>query len=384
VFIAAAVNVLNVASLASAHASLQPVELSVLGQHVLDLAKDAPDGRVYDVKFSPKLGSSVCAFALDRTVQVWDLSAKPRRIATFTPPLPREFKRASTAPKPHPVSFSSDGSRLAIGYFGIQVWDFQEPKLLFAVPLLWNPEAIEFSPTDSALVVACSYRGLFRIPSPDVTGKIDVFPKVEYERMVVKNEAGFDIYAVPSTRRRFGTGPPEMANYYCLAVYPDGKRFVAGGDSVLLDLPRDRIAEPSAKVWDLATGRRILAIGDKERPIARFCLSPDGRTLYSCGKMVLGWDSTKFAPPIRSYEASGHRTISIAASSDGAMLAAGDSEGDVVVWGTDSAARLAMSHHDGGPVYRLAFSPTAAKLAAAGERGIATIWDIKLMPSKRN
>jgi WD40 repeat protein len=298
--------------------------------------------------------------------------------------LPGEFKRPGAAPTPHPVSFSRDGSRLAMGYFGIQIWDFDQRTLLFAVPLLWHAEAIQFTATDSDLIVACSYHGAFKI-SGRVPGKIEVFARGEYERMRVSDPRNFNIYDGPPIRRQAGTDPAETADFYCLAVYPDSKRFVAGGISVPPGQPTDKGAAPLVKVWEVATGRGILVIGDKEEPIARFCLSPDGRTLYSCGSKVLGWDATKSGPPVRIFEAPIRQGISIAVSPDGATLAVGGLDGTVAIWGTDSTARLATLIHGGGAVSGLAFSPASTRLvSAAGDKGVATVWDLKLMPPKQD
>ncbi len=66
------------------------------------------------------------------------------------------------------------------------------------------------------------------------------------------------------------------------------------------------------------------------------------------------------------------------------MLAAGGSDGTVIVWDVNSATRLATLMHGAGPVYALAFSPTSTILVAAGERGIATVWEIKVTPRKQN
>ena len=205
-----------------------------------------------------------------------------------------------------------------------------------------------------------------------------------YEQTLVLDPTNFEIFKGPWIERRGGTDPPEMSDSYCLSVFPHSKRFAAGGASLVPDCPSARRREPSVKVWDIGSGRPVITIGDKERPIVRFCLSPDGRTLYSCGGMVLGWDATKSAPPIKTFLASGDRTVSVAVSPNGKMLGAGTLDGTVVIWDADTAARLATLTHAGGPVYCLAFSPDSGKVVAAGERGAATAWDINLMPKEQN
>ncbi len=214
--------------------------------------------------------------------------------------------------------------------------------------------------------------------------KLQVVRKGEYERMPVVDPKNYVMRPRVLRQGRPETGPHEERNIYCLAVSPDDKRFVAGGGDVFGGVSREYSGESSVTVWDIATGRRMFDIGDEKVPILRFCLSPNGRALYTCGDKVLGWDAVKSAPPIQQFDASGRRMISIAVSPDGTMLAAGGLEGTVVIWHIDSAARLATLTHHGGPVYTLAFSPASRKLAAAGERGVATVWDIELLPGKHN
>jgi WD40 repeat protein len=383
VLIALLFHFLEPASLGQTNESTERSRLRIVGQESLRLSGEAAGGRVHDLAFSPVRDSTVCAIAMDGAVQVWELTGKPKMVTRLTPPVPSEFQTPGAEATPHPISLSYDGSRLAVAYFGIQIWDFGQRKLLFAVPMLWTPEAIRFTGLDNSLVVACSFHGSFKVPS-DTPGKIQVFSRNMYERTRVNDPSNFEIFKGSWLERRGGTDPPEMGDSYCLAVFPDSKRFAAGGASLVPDRPRVRRSEPSVKVWDIGSGRPVIAIGDKERPIVRFCLSPDGRTLYSCGGMVLGWDATKSTPPIKTFLASSDRTVSVAVSPNGKMLGAGALDGTVVIWDADSALRLATITHSGGAVYCLAFSPDSGKLVAAGERGVATVWDIKLMPKEHN
>jgi WD40 repeat protein len=361
----------------------QPGGLTVQSHDVITLTEQAQNGRVYDLAFSPRRGSAVCAVALERSVQLWDLSAKPRRDATLTQLRPAN-RTWMDADWPRPIAFSSNGERLAVGYFGVELWDTSERKILFAVPIeLWPPAAVQFSPTDGTLIVGCCWRwlGHFALPVP---GMIQVISRGDYERMPVADASSFKLSRDYNPEERPAREPREKRNIYCLAVSPDGKRFVGGGDEVFIDVGPTSSRKPSASVWDTATGRLIFDIGDAETRILRFCLSPDGRILYSCGAKVLSWDATKAAPPIQTFDAGGSRTLSIAVSPDGATLAAGGLDGTVMMWDIGTAKRLATLKHQAGPVYRVAFSPGSGKLVAAGEGGVATVWDVELHPGRGN
>jgi len=116
--------------LVHAHDADEPSGLVVLGQEIIKLVEPPQNCRVYGLTFSPRGDSLVCAFALDQAVQVWDVTAKPRLITTLRPPAPNELLRDDAKGAPHPIAFSSDGARLAIGYYyqGFQIWDIAQCK----------------------------------------------------------------------------------------------------------------------------------------------------------------------------------------------------------------------------------------------------------------
>ena len=58
--------------------------LHVGDPNVIRLAEHPQAGLSHDVAF-PKSSPSICAFALEEAVEVWDLSGKPRVAATVTP-----------------------------------------------------------------------------------------------------------------------------------------------------------------------------------------------------------------------------------------------------------------------------------------------------------
>jgi WD40 repeat protein len=86
-------------------------------REIVRLSEPPQNGRVYDLTFSPRRDSVVCAFALEQAVQVWDVSAKPRCMATFNPPRPTNVVALDFWGDAHGLAFSSDGGRLAMGYF---------------------------------------------------------------------------------------------------------------------------------------------------------------------------------------------------------------------------------------------------------------------------
>jgi len=378
------VNILSLALLAQARGADQPLSLVVDRQEIIRLTKPPQNGRIYDLAFSPRRDSVVCAFSLEQSVQVWDVSNKPQMITTVTPPQPANPSRVYQYDDAHPIAFSSDGARLATGYHGgMQIWEVDQWRSVNVVGFHWRREVAQFCESDGSLLVGCSWRGgmsaLGELPS-----RLDVVPVESGKRPPGIDAKELGVY---ERGERIGAAQSrlvERRDVYCVAVSPDGKRVYSGGDPVFVDIDPSYAPGSSVTVWDFTTGRRIFAVGHKKHRIVRFCLSPDGRVLYTCGENMLGWNALRSAAPVQIFNVDGRRMISIAASADGTMLGAGSSDGTVIVWSTASAARLATLTHSRGPVYRLAFSPASTKLVAAGERGAATVWDVKLMLTKQN
>src|SRR5262249_12279676 len=125
--------ILILAELATAGGANQPPALSARSQEVIELKDISQHGRVYDLAFSPRREPLVCAFAVEQAVEVWDVLAKPRRIATLTPPRPTNVAPGYWGDT-HGLAFSSDGGRLAMGYFfSFQIWDFDRRKMLYEI-----------------------------------------------------------------------------------------------------------------------------------------------------------------------------------------------------------------------------------------------------------
>jgi len=362
----------------------QPGMLSVRDQEIIRLVTSQHSSTVYNLAFSPRSNSLVCVFALERNVQVWDVSAKPRLIAILKPPLPKDFSWKFERLYSHPIAFSKDGSRLGTSYVygSIQVWDFDQRSILLTLkPRVWMPEAIQFSSTDHSLVIGCCSRGAYSIQG-QFPSKIELVRQAEYEQLPAQHSKKLQTNENMRLPGQTTTCPQAHEDSYCIGISEDGERMFSGGGPVFRWIPRDYSRESLVTVWESRTGNRLFAVGSKELPILAFCLSPDGRVLYSCGNKVVGWSATKPGPPIRRFDVPIRRTISVAVSRDGTLLAAGASDGAVVIWDTDSTTRLGTCTHSGGPVYGLAFSPTSTKLVAAGEQGIATVWDLKWIPRK--
>jgi WD40 repeat protein/DNA-binding SARP family transcriptional activator len=188
---------------------------------------------------------------------------------------------------------------------------------------------------------------------------------------------------------------------------PDGRRLASIG------------ADGFVRVWDVATGERLLELADQPGDYGvDVAYSPDGRLLATTllGKLIV-WDvgtgeqvlkmpgtitgdvdrvdfspdGTRLAianldgrPAIVdlasgaiAYTLEGHETTTeaVSYSPDGRWLATGDNNGVVMVWDNATRREVATFEHK-GRIHAVAFSPDGQRLATAGEDGKLTVWDI--------
>lgn len=145
---------------------------------------------------------------------------------------------------------------------------------------------------------------------------------------------------------------------------PDGKTLIGVG--------RDSVA----RVWDVASRKRLLSLHGHEHPIRSVVVSADGKLVVTAGEetRVIVWNagSGKLAQIL-----GGHAGFvnTLAFSSDSRMLASGDATGRVIIWNlADGAPRHRLQEHRGN-VNSLVFSPDGRYLATAGEDGRVVLVD---------
>jgi serine/threonine protein kinase/WD40 repeat protein len=155
--------------------------------------------------------------------------------------------------------------------------------------------------------------------------------------------------------------PHEDARY--VSVSPDG-RWVATGSH----------GHGGVKVWDAATGRRVVDLIPPTPLRVQVGFSPDGKWLATHGNVCRLWavDSWEEGPSL------GEATGGFAFSSDGRLLALETGQGVVRLVAPDSGreyARLEEPNQD--RVGCIAFSPDGTQLVVAGETESLHVWDLR-------
>jgi WD40 repeat protein/serine/threonine protein kinase len=152
---------------------------------------------------------------------------------------------------------------------------------------------------------------------------------------------------------------------WSVAWSPDGRRIATGS------------FDRSARVWEVATGRELLTLTGHAAGVLTLAWSPDGGQIVTgsndmtakvwdaaCGKelLTLTWHTGAI--------------VSVAFSPDGQWIATGSVDESAKMWETASGrGRLTLKGHR-GTIKSVAFSPDGRRLATAGADNTARVWEV--------
>lgn len=281
---------------------------------------------------------------------------------------------------PSPLTYSPDGSLLAIGNGdgGVLLCD---PELGQPIRTLKGHldrvYAVKFGPPDSVLVSASADKTV-RCWDPVSGEQGQTFNETVPVWPLLLNRAG--------TLLAYGNGVGEVvvrriatgAVYRTLGGHADrvwALAFHPGPDADLLATADNHGV---VRVWDLAAGRTVTRFELPDAaPVYTFAFSPDGAAIAAAGRDgTLGlWDAHTGAC---LQLLTGHvaHIYTLAFHPDGDLLASGDTRGSVRLWSLDgkSATQRQLTTARSVGVYRVTFSPDGTMLASGDNDGVLRVW----------
>jgi WD40 repeat protein len=151
----------------------------------------------------------------------------------------------------------------------------------------------------------------------------------------------------------------------CLALSPDGRRALSGGQ------------DESLRLWDVAAGRQLHPLAGHSGAVRGVAISPDGRRAISCGddRTVRLWDLTA-GKELRRLAGHADRVRCVAFSPDGRRALSGGDDRTVCLWDVEQGKRLLTLSGHNRPVKCVCFAPDGRQALSGDEDGILRLWDL--------
>lgn len=317
-----------------------------------------------------------------------------------------------------PMSFSPDGSLLAVDHFGApKLWDAQAGRSIrsldraddeladlayspdgktlvgttgYGALVLWNTAdgkvthrvaphrpavgGIAFSPDGMTLAVSNRQHGVqlwdlatdkgvrsLRFGGHLGVGSLAFSPD---GAVLAAGHAGRVELFEPTTRSHLRTVKTSLNWVSAVAYFADGRRIAAGSIDGYLG-----IVDPSS-------GKELTELPGREYDVAAIAVSPDGSLLAagSTQQQPIYLVDTASGKLLRQLEEREHYGNALAFAPDGTGLFSGSRDGSVCRWQARTGRRVRKLKSGVGEIRSLAVSPDGKTLAAGGDSGGVQLW----------
>jgi WD40 repeat protein len=265
------------------------------------------------------------------------------------------------------LCFSPDGRRLAWGGPGPCVWDTEAGRELFP---LKEEGGVCFSPDGRWLATGGNWVRLWDARGQEVsafaqvagpTGAIAFSPDGRLLATASGNQRGeTKLWDIASGKQllalRGGTWRPSG-----LCFSPDGSCLATA------------FQDGGVRLWDVPTGRERASLKGHTDAAVCVCFSPDGQRLVTGGRdrMIKVWDVREAGQDL-ILSGHGRHVFGLAIRPDGRLLASATDQGEIRLWDMHSGElrrKFQVARRD-NIRHGLAFSPSGERLAVAGDQGV--------------
>jgi WD40 repeat protein len=306
------------------------------------------------------------------------------------------------------VSFSPDGTRLAVGWYDgrVDLWDVpaRRPIRALADREYLQAARVAFSPTRN-LLAATSDPNVITLYDLDSGDESVLWRAPDSEGWAVRDltfsqdGSKVVIYAGPSPRALFRVGAPaELADAawvvnvataklesrlqapFTLTAHHGAARISPDNRHLYLARSDSANFRYSIQCLDLASGLELWQTEtNRDRGLSTLAVSPDGKTLASGSgwndPAIRIWDATTGRPLFRLGEHTAW-VCQLTFSKDGRQLISAGSDQSIRFWDTSTWLESTVLRGHSEEVHAIAMSERAQLLASTGKDGNLMLWNV--------
>jgi WD40 repeat protein len=317
--------------------------------------------------FSPD-GKRLASSGRKRTIQVWDVATG--RLEGRFPDL-RVPDGLIVENLEHQVAFSPDGKTIAVAEMltTLSVWDIATGRRVRRFHHLPSEDGFTFAPDGRALVSGGPYFRFWDVARGHEIGRfprlgeiVSLAFRADGKAIATASGEELQLWEVSTARElRRMNGP--LQSIRSVAFAPDGKVLASSGIGGSLQL------------WDAATGRELRRVPALHGWVAQVAFSPDGKSFAAGDERGAHLWETATGREIPRFSRLPSGPIDLLCFGPGGTTIALYGQDVIRLWGLEADRQIKGRSFPS--IWTMAVSPGGSTLAAGGDSGVLTLWNLK-------